>query len=187
MVNVIFAYIGMDIVAATASESKALVNCESMKMAARKISLRVVTLYVMAVLTASFLVPRDHPFLNGKGQSVGSHSIFIIAVVEAGLPGLAHFCNAVFVVSSFTCAINSILEDVKTYGNASEVQAATYDRNHPQYPYKSHGQWLKACYGMVACLILLLFNGVAPFLEDPFDVRRFIASYISVSFRCFPQ
>lgn len=67
------------------------------------------------------------------------------------------------------------------YGNASEVQAATYDRNHPRYPYKSHGQWLKACYGMVACTILLLFNGITPFLERPFDVRRFIASYISVS------
>ena len=108
MVNVIFAYVGMDIVAATASESKALVKSESMKMAARKISIRIVTLYVMAVLTASFLVPRDHPFLNGKGQSVGAHSIFIIAVVEAGLPRLAEFINAIFVVSSFTCAINSM-------------------------------------------------------------------------------
>lgn len=66
------------------------------------------------------------------------------------------------------------------YGNASEVQAATYDRNHPRYPYKSHGQWLKASYGMVACIILLIFNGVAPFLERPFDVRRFVASYVSV-------
>lgn len=73
------------------------------------------------------------------------------------------------------------LEDVKLYGNASESQAAMYDRDHPRYPYKSHGQWLKAAYGMVACLILLIFNGVAAFLEDPFDTRRFIASYIGVS------
>lgn len=55
-----------------------------------------------------------------------------------------------------------------------------YDRDHPRYPYKSHGQWLKAAYGMVACLILLIFNGVAAFLEDPFDIRRFIASYIGI-------
>lgn len=108
MVNILFAYIGMDIVAATASESKALVNSESMKMAARKISIRIVTLYVMAMITASFVVPRDHPFINGKGQSVGSHSIFIIAVVEAGLPGLAHFFNVIYALSSFTCAINSM-------------------------------------------------------------------------------
>src|SRR5712664_173780 len=73
------------------------------------------------------------------------------------------------------------LEDVKTYGNTSEAQAEIYDRNHPRYPYKSHGQWLKACYGMVSCIILVLFNGIGPFLERPFDVHLFIASYISVS------
>ena len=73
------------------------------------------------------------------------------------------------------------LADVKLYGNASEAQAAMYDRDHPRYPYKSHGQWLKACYGLVACTLLVIFNGVGPFLEHPFDTRRFIASYIGVS------
>lgn len=266
-VNIIFSYVGMDIVAATAAESKELANAESMKMAARKISLRIITLYCLAVLVGSFMVPTNHPFINGGGQSVGSHSIFIIAVVEAGIPAAAHFFNAIFTFSSFTCAINSMyvasrvlhtlalrdqtgpefisrrlrqcrsgipvravlataammlvsfmgrsgapgqrlselstnctvsclivyivicatylsffrtLEDVKTYGNTSEAQAEIYDRNNPRYPYKSHGQWLKACYGMVSCIILVLFNGIGPFLERPFDVHRFIASYISV-------
>ena len=72
------------------------------------------------------------------------------------------------------------LEHVKNYGNASEAQVAMYDRDNPRYPYKSHGQWLKACYGLVACTLLVLFNGVGPFLEHPFDTRRFIASYIGV-------
>jgi amino acid transporter len=103
-----FAYIGMDIVAATAAESTSLADAESMKMAARKTNIRIVTLYSLAVLTASFMVPMDHPFINGGGQSVGSHSVFLIAVVEAGLPMAAHFFNAVFVFSSFTCAINSL-------------------------------------------------------------------------------
>jgi L-asparagine transporter-like permease len=98
----------MDIVAATAAESKELANAESMKMAARKINLRIIILYCLAVLVGSFLVPDNHPFINGGGQSVGSHSIFIIAVVEAGIPAAAHFFNAVFVFSSFTCAINSM-------------------------------------------------------------------------------
>lgn len=98
----------MDIVAATAAESKSLADSESMKMAARKINLRVITLYTLAMLTASFLVPRNHPFLNGKAQSVGSSSVFVIAVVEAGLPAVAHFFNAMYVFSAFTCAINSM-------------------------------------------------------------------------------
>jgi len=103
-----FSYIGMDIMAATAAESRALADVESMKMAARKINLRIVTLYALAMITASFVVPADHPFINGGGQSVGAHSLFIIGVVEAGLPALAHFFNAVFVFSAFTCAINSM-------------------------------------------------------------------------------
>nr|CAD60690.1 unnamed protein product [Podospora anserina] len=106
--SVMSSYIGMDIVAATAAESRALSDVESMKMAARKINLRVITLYSLAMLPASFVVPMDHPFINGHSTSVGARSIFIIAVVEAGMPKVAHFFNAVFVFSAFTCGINSM-------------------------------------------------------------------------------
>ncbi|KAK4108134.1 amino acid transporter-like protein [Canariomyces notabilis] len=264
--SVMFSYVGMDIVAATAAESRALADVEAMKMAARKINLRIVTLYSLAVLTASFVVPMDHPFINGHATSVSARSVFIIAVVEAGMPKLAHFFNAVFVFSAATCAVNSMyiatrvlhtlalrgqtgpefitrrlrqcrsgvpvrsvlatglimmvaymgrygavgarldelannctvsclvvyaticatylffsrtLEDAKLYGNASESQAASYDRDNPLYPYKSHGQWLKACFGLVACVILILFNGVGAFI-DPFNVRKFVSAYISL-------
>jgi amino acid transporter len=98
----------MDIFAATAAESKALPDSESMKMASRKISIRVITLYTFSMLMVSFMVPRDHPFINGGGQSVGARSPFIIAVVEAGIPTAAHAFNAIFVFSAFTCAINSL-------------------------------------------------------------------------------
>jgi amino acid transporter len=72
------------------------------------------------------------------------------------------------------------LDEAQKYGNSPQTQAGIYDRNHPRYPYKSHAQWLKAGFGMVACIILLVFNGVNAFLTDPFDIRTFIASYISV-------
>lgn len=98
----------MDIIAATAAESKALSNAESMKMGARKINLRIVILYSMAMLMASFNVSADHPFINGAATSIGERSVFIIAVVQAGMPAAAHFFNAIFVFSSFTCAINSM-------------------------------------------------------------------------------
>lgn len=84
IIKAIFSYTGMDIFAATAAESKSLGDAESMKMAARKISLRIVTIYCFAVFTATFVVPYNHPFLNGEAQSVSAASIFIIAVVEAG-------------------------------------------------------------------------------------------------------
>ena len=63
----------------------------------------------------------------------------------------------------------------------SEAQAAMYDRDNILYPYTSRGQWLKACYGLVACILLIIFNGVAAFLREPFNVQRFIAAYIGVS------
>jgi len=98
----------MDIFAATAAESRALGDAESIKMAARKISIRIVTVYCFAIFTASFVVPYDHPFLNGKAQSLGASSIFVIAVVEAGIPSAAHFFNAIFILSTFTVAINCL-------------------------------------------------------------------------------
>ena len=92
--------------------------------------------------------------------------------VRIGAPALYHPANRKTVCS---------LEDVKKSGNTSEAQAASYDRNHPRYPYKSHGQWLKGCYGMVGCIVLVLFNGISAFLRRPFDVRKFMAAYIGVS------
>jgi amino acid transporter len=84
IIKAIFSFTGMDIFAGTAAESKALGDAESMKMAARKISIRIVTIYCCAVFAASFVVPYDHPYLNGNAPSVSAGSIFIIAVVEAG-------------------------------------------------------------------------------------------------------
>jgi amino acid transporter len=80
----------------------------------------------------------------------------------------------------YSTNVISRLDEAQKYGNNPQTQAGVYDRNHPRYPYKSHAQWLKACYGMVACIILLIFNGANAFLTDPFDVRTFIASYLSV-------
>ena len=37
-------------------------------------------------------------------------------------------------------------------------------------------------YGIITCTIILLFNGIGTFLENPFDIRRFIAYYAPVSF-----
>jgi hypothetical protein len=57
-----------------------------------------------------------------------------------------------------------------------------YDRDHPRYPYRSHGQWFKAMYGMIICAVILVFSGVGTFLENPFDIRRFMVYYTPVSF-----
>ncbi|KAK3385885.1 proline-specific permease [Podospora didyma] len=267
-IDIFFSYVGMDVFAATAAESRPLSDAaESYKMATRKINIRVILLYTLAVLTASFVVPSTHPFLNGHATSVSAKSIFIIAAVEAGMPGLAHFLNGVYVFSSVTCCSNNVyvasrvlhtlalrgqtgpefitrrlracrsgvpvravivsalvallgymgrtgslgqrlgelrnyctvtwlvvylvigatyvsfyktLKEAKSYATTSETQAASYDRNSPFYPYKSHGQWLKAAYGCGGCIIVLLFNGVPTLLQSPIDVNKFISAYINI-------
>ncbi|KMP07422.1 hypothetical protein CIHG_00283 [Coccidioides immitis H538.4] len=107
-INVMYDYAGLEIFAAPAAESKSLADSESMKIAARKIYIRVMVLYTLAFLTGSFLVPSDHPFINGHAQSTSSRSIFLIAVVEAGIPTLAHFYNVIFLITTLICAINSV-------------------------------------------------------------------------------
>lgn len=104
--------------------------------------------------------------------------------VGARLDELANNCTvSCLVVYASICATYlyffRTLEDAQIYGNTSESQAASYDRDNPRYPYKSHGQWLKACYGLVACVVLILFNGVGAFIE-PLSIRKFIAAYISL-------
>jgi amino acid transporter len=56
-----------------------------------------------------------------------------------------------------------------------------YKRKGSQYPYKSHGQWLRASYALSATLILAFFNGWRSFIP-PFSGNDFVASYISVSY-----
>ncbi|KIN04574.1 hypothetical protein OIDMADRAFT_101530 [Oidiodendron maius Zn] len=266
-VHVMFAYTGMDIIAGTAAESKALADAESMKMGSRKISIRVATLYSLAMLLVACVVPRDHPFINGGGQSASSQSPFVIAVVEAGIPNLAHVFNAAFVICEFSCAASAIylssrvlhtlalqdqtgpewitkrlqkcrggvpvravlvtgsvamisymgrsgapllrlgelesnmtisllivyivicatylcfyktLEEIKLCNTISDAQIAMFDRDHPRYPYKSHGQWMKALYGLIACTLIVVFNGIGPFLQRPFDIRQIVAYYVGI-------
>ncbi|KAI0538135.1 amino acid permease-domain-containing protein [Xylaria digitata] len=51
------------------------------------------------------------------------------------------------------------------------------DRQNPQYPYRSHGQWLRAVYALFGCSVLVLFNGWRTF-SPPFSGGDFVACYI---------
>jgi amino acid permease len=57
---------------------------------------------------------------------------------------------------------------------------AAFNRDDEQYPYRTSGQLFRATYGLVFCILLILFNGWRSFLE-PFAVSDFIVSYISIA------
>ena len=68
--------------------------------------------------------------------------------------------------------------DDEEVGNDADL-TRDYRRKGPQYPYQSHGQWLRAAYALFATIVLALFNGWRTFVP-PFEKDDFIASYISV-------
>jgi yeast amino acid transporter len=158
----------MDMVAIPAAESRTLGDPESMKLAARKISLRITVLYTLAVLTGTFLVRTDHPFINGAGASVSDKSIFIIAVVEAGIPAAAHFFNAMFLFSVLTSATANLYVSSRILHSL-----ALLDQTGPEFITRR----LRQCYSGVpvkavyasAAMMLLGYMGTS---GAPGQVRR---------------
>ncbi|KAF8544011.1 amino acid permease/ SLC12A domain-containing protein [Trichophaea hybrida] len=66
----------------------------------------------------------------------------------------------------------------------SEGDAPEFDRDSPQYPYRTIWQPSRACFGLVACIIVILFNGWRAFLHykgtmDGTQRREFVGSYLA--------
>ncbi len=55
-----------------------------------------------------------------------------------------------------------------------------YNRESERYPWKTHGQWLRAAYGLTMCCLMIIFQDWQS-LVSPVSVQSFVASYISVS------
>ena len=111
MTTCIFGMAGFDAVAIAAAESKDLEVDESVKLATRKISLRILLLYTLATLTVGLNVPYTDPNLQvfaSDSLPNGQHSIFIIAAVRAHLIGWPHFLNAFFIFSATSAGINGL-------------------------------------------------------------------------------
>ena len=111
MTTCIFGMGGFDAVAIAAAESQDLERDESIKLATRKISLRIILLYTLATFTVGLNVPYTDPNLHVSAInsiSSGQHSIFIIAVVRAHLIGWPHFLNAFFIFSATSAGINAL-------------------------------------------------------------------------------
>jgi amino acid permease len=111
MTTCLFGMAGFDAVSVAAAESRDLEKDESIKLATRKIALRVILLYALATFTVGLNVPYTDPNLNVSAInsfSNGQNSIFILAVVRAHLIGWPHFLNAFFIFSSTSAGINAL-------------------------------------------------------------------------------
>jgi amino acid transporter len=128
MTLTIWSYLGMDIVSVTAAETKGYGDPESIKMATRKISLRILVIYFFCIVVISFSVPYDDPHLlrSNHGYKSGASSPFMIAIVNAGIPTLPHILNAFFIFSSSSAGINSLYVASRTL-HAMAVEGRVLD------------------------------------------------------------
>jgi len=279
MTTTLFSLMGWEIIFFTAAENKDLRKSESLKLATRKITIRVLVLYALCAFTVGLNVPWDDKHLEDltiHGITGGQNSAFILAAVRERVKVLPHLFNAFFIFSPLSTGINnlygasrvlhalashrdawpewSVFESVRSrlektrngvpmnavivswlvgfiaflatnphqaenlgrmativvvanliifavncvaylqfYRqvnaaargdldedlNLSPEMRSFYKRTARQYPYRSHLQWLRAAYALVACILLALFNGWRTFVS-PMSTKDFVASYIAV-------
>jgi amino acid transporter len=108
---IFFAMLGFEIVAITAPENKNLETEETLKLASRKIVLRISVLYIMAVFTVGLNVPYNDAYLqdlNINSFPAGQNSIFVLSAVQSGLRGWPHFFNGFFIFSAASSGISTL-------------------------------------------------------------------------------
>ncbi|KAK4169809.1 amino acid permease-domain-containing protein [Cladorrhinum sp. PSN259] len=106
-----FSLQGWDVILLTAPENKDLAREETVKISSRKIALRVIILYALAVFTVGLNVPytdaalRDLTLSSIKG---GHGSAFVIAAIREHVSVLPHFLNGFFVFSAAATGVNAL-------------------------------------------------------------------------------
>ena len=113
MIVTIFSMIGFEAVSIAAPENRDLETEESIKLATRKISLRIILLYSLGAFVAGLNVPYDDTQLKDGDTSVtvlnnGAYSIFVLAAVRDGVKGFPSFLNAFFIFSATSAGLNAL-------------------------------------------------------------------------------
>lgn len=111
MTTTIFSFIGFETVAITAAENRDLRRHETVKLATRKISLRIILLYTLCVFTVGLNVPYTDPNLRDltvNSIKSGQNSAFILAAVRNHIRFWPNFFNGIFIFSATTSGISSL-------------------------------------------------------------------------------
>ncbi|KAM7185596.1 Amino acid permease domain containing protein [Naviculisporaceae sp. PSN 640] len=111
MITSFFSLQGWDVILLTAPENRDVARDETIKMSTRKITLRVMLLYALAIFTVGLNVPSDDAQLQNltlNGVGGGSTSVFVIAAIREHVVGLPHFLNGFYVFSACTTGIASL-------------------------------------------------------------------------------
>jgi len=108
MTTTIFSLMGWEMILITAPENKDLQGDETIKIASRKISIRVLVLYCLAAFTVGLNVPYSDANLRNLtiyGITGGQNSAFVIAAIREHVKFLPHLFNAFFIFSACSTGI----------------------------------------------------------------------------------
>ncbi|KAK3381753.1 amino acid permease-domain-containing protein [Podospora didyma] len=111
IVTCFFSMMGWEVIFLTAPENKHLERRETIKISTRKMALRIIILYSLAVLTVGFNLRCNDPIIKDlylNGVTGGNSSAFVLAAIYRNVPFLPHFFNGFFIFSACTTGINSI-------------------------------------------------------------------------------
>ncbi len=113
MTLTIFHMISMVAVSTTAAENRNFRTQEGIKIASRKIIIRVLTFYTLTTFLVGLNVPYDEPLLADKNISTtysGTNSAFILAAVRAQKTFWPSFFNGFFIFSATSAGVNSLYQ-----------------------------------------------------------------------------
>jgi amino acid transporter len=106
-----FSFVGFETIAITGPENKDLEKHETIKLATKKLTLRITILYLLCTFAGGLNVPMDDPNLVDieiNSIRAGQNSIYVLAAVRNHLRGWPSFFNGFFIFSATTCGINSL-------------------------------------------------------------------------------
>jgi amino acid transporter len=111
MTTSFFSLMGWDVILITAPENRDLQREETIKISTRKIAVRVIILYALAVFSVGLNVPYTDPLIlnysiNGVGG--GRSSAFVLAAIRERVDVLPHLLNGFFIFSAFATGANSL-------------------------------------------------------------------------------
>ncbi|GAA5839943.1 hypothetical protein JCM9279_005217 [Rhodotorula babjevae] len=121
LIQASFSYIGTEIVAIAAGETKD--PRKTLPRAIKNVYIRILLFYILGVFITGLLVPSDDPRLNlGTGTAVSAP--FVIAIQNAGIKALPSIINACLLTSAWSAASSDLYTSSRAlYGLALNGQA----------------------------------------------------------------
>lgn len=109
--SALFSFVGFETIAITAAENKDLEKYETVRLATKKLELRITILYILGTFVGGLNVPYNDPNLvNIQINSVraGHNSVFVLAAVRNHLRVWPSIFNGFFIFSATTSGINAL-------------------------------------------------------------------------------